>query len=333
MSKPVAIIPAAGIGTRLRPHTYSVPKALLHVAGKPILGHILDRLMARGIERCIVVTGYMGERVREYLAEHYPRGVEIVEQRRRLGLGHAVAQTAEVLPEGPALVILGDTIVEPDWDDYLGGAEGVIGVRAVEDARRFGVVEISGQRVRRLIEKPADPPSNLVIVGIYYFPDVAPLHAALRDLMQDDQRTRGEYQLTDALQRLIEQGVPMRVSRVGGWFDCGTTETLLETNRHLLQDAPPPEPRPRVTLVPPVRVAPSAELQNAVVGPNVSIADGAVVRDAVIRESIVNVGARVEALLMENSVIGEAALVRGSFQQLNVGDNSAVDSRRGEPGN
>lgn len=329
---PVAVIPAAGIGTRLRPHTYSVPKALLHVAGKPILGHILDRLFARGIERCVVVTGYMGDRVRAYLRDNYPRGVAVVEQLQRLGLGHAVYQTAAAVPAGPVLVILGDTIVEPEWDAFLSGAEGVIGVRAVTDPRRFGVVEMTGERVRRLVEKPADPPSNLAIVGIYYLPDVAPLHAALRALIEDDQRTREEFQLTDALQRMLEDGLPMRVSRVSGWFDCGTTETLLETNRHLLQAAELPEPQPGVTLIPPLRIAPSAELRRAVIGPNVSIADGAVIHDAIIRESIVNIGARVEGLLLENSVIGEDALVRGAFQQLNVGDNSVVDYQRGRAG-
>ena len=323
--KPVAIVPAAGIGTRLRPQTSTIPKALLNVAGKPILAHILDALVARGIERILVVAGYKGERLRAYLKERYRSGVEVVEQRARLGLGHAVMQTAAAVREGPVLIVLGDTIVEPEWTDYLQGEEAVIGVREVEDPRRFGVVEMQGERVVRLVEKPADPPSDLAIVGIYYFPDAAPLFASLEALVERDERTKGEYQLTDALQAMLAAGAPMRVSRVGGWFDCGKPETLLETNRHLLRQAPQPAPIPGVTLLPPVFVAPTARIEQAVIGPYVSIADGAVVRRAVVRDAIVNENAHVEEMLLEGSVVGESAALRGAFQRVNVGDFSAVD--------
>jgi glucose-1-phosphate thymidylyltransferase len=323
--KPVAIVPAAGIGTRLRPQTHTIPKALLNVAGKPILAHILDALVARGITRIVVVAGYKGDRVRAYLAERYRDGVEVVEQNEVLGLGHAVHLTAATVGDGPVLIVLGDTIVEPDWGDFLGGPVGVIGVKEVEDPRRFGVVETAGDRVVRLVEKPADPPSNLAIVGIYYFPESRPLFDSLSGLIARDQRTKGEYQLTDALQAMLAAGVPMRVAPVGGWFDCGKLETLLATNRHLLQQVPQPLPIPRVTLLPPVFIAPTATVEQAVVGPHVSIADGAVVRRAIVRDAIINEGAWVEEILLENSVVGESAVVRGAFQRVNVGDYSELD--------
>jgi glucose-1-phosphate thymidylyltransferase len=323
--KPVAIVPAAGIGTRLRPQTHTIPKALLNVAGKPILAHILDTLMSRGVERVVVVVGYHGERVRDYLAERYRSGVEVIEQQERLGLGHAVYATAEVVGSGPVLILLGDTIVEPEWEAFLGGEMAVIGVKEVEDPRRFGVVQLQGDRVVRLVEKPADPPSRLAIVGIYYLPEAAPLFASLKRLIESDQRTKGEYQLTDALQVMLDGGAAMRVSTVGGWFDCGKRETLLATNRHLLSRMPQPAPLPGVILVPPVFVAPTARIERAVVGPNVSVADGVVIRNAVVRDSIINEGAEVAEILLEDSVVGENAVIRAAFERISVGDSCEVD--------
>lgn len=320
----MAIVPAAGVGTRLRPQTHTVPKALVNVAGKPILGHILDALLEQGIERIVVVVGYMGMRIREYLRERYRKGIEVVEQTERLGLGHAIAVTEDHVVSGPVLIVLGDTIVEPDWSAYLGGDQAVIGVKEVDDPRRFGVVEVRGETVLRLVEKPVDPPSNLAIVGLYYFPDAAPLFEKLRVLMNDDQRTKGEFQLTDALQGMLDGGAAMRVSNVEGWFDCGKPETLLQTNQHLLRQVPQPAPIPGVTLVPPVFVAPTARVEKSILGPNVSVADGAIIRRALVRDAIINEGALVEDMLLEQSVIGESAIVRGSFQRLNVGDSSEV---------
>ncbi len=323
--KPVAIVPAAGIGTRLRPQTHAIPKALLNVAGKPILAHIVDTLVAQGLERVVIVVGYMGERIREYVGQRYRRGVEVVTQEERLGLGHAIHVAAGAVDGGPVLIVLGDTIVEPDWRDFLGGTEAVLGVKEVEDPRRFGVVQIEGGRVRRVVEKPTEPPSRLAIVGVYYFPDAAPLFGALDELIRLDRRNRGEFQLTDALQAMLDRGLPMRISHVEGWFDCGKMETLLETNQHLLMQSPTAAPIPGVTLVPPVFVAPTARVEHAVLGPYVSVADGALVRHAVVRDSIINEGARVEEMLLERSVVGENAIIRGAFRRLNVGDSSAVD--------
>jgi len=323
--KPVAIVPAAGIGTRLRPHTHTVPKALLHVAGKPILAHILDGLVAQGIRRIVVVVGYRGERVREYLEKHYPQGVTVVEQSQRLGLGHAVQVTAQAIGAGPVLIILGDTIVEPEWSAFLAGDEVVIGVKEVADPRRFGVVEVSGDAVVGVVEKPADPPSNLAIVGVYYFPESAQLFAEMGAIIAKGQTGGKEFQLTDALQAMLEQGARMRAAHVEGWFDCGTIGTLLETNRHLLQSASAPDPIPGVTLIPPLYVAPTARIEGAVLGPHVSVAGGAVVRNAIVRDSIVNEGALVESVLLDQSVVGARAVVRGVFARLSVGDDCELD--------
>jgi len=325
---PVAIVPAAGVGTRLRPQTNTVPKALVNVAGKPILAHILDALLPLGLERILVVVGHKGERIEDYVRERYRRRVELVEQQEPLGLGHAISVTRERAPGGPVLIVLGDTIVEPEWSDFLGGPDVVIGVQEADDPRRFGIVELRGDRVRRVAEKPAAPLSNLAIVGIYYFPDVAPLHASLRQLVEAERRTQGEFQLTDALQDMLDRGIRMRISTVAGWFDCGKRASLLQTNQHLLRKVHPPTPIPGVTLVPPVFVAPTARIEQSILGPHVSIADRAIVRRAIIRDSIVNEEACVEDMLLERSVIGESAVVRGAFQRLDVGDSSQVDLSR-----
>jgi glucose-1-phosphate thymidylyltransferase len=231
--EPIAVIPAAGVGTRLRPHTHSMPKVLLHVAGKPMIAHILDDLPALGIREAVLIVGYLGELVQQYVQRAYPElKVHFVEQPERLGLGHAVALAAPYAADRPVLVILGDTIFEADLKSVMSSRVNRIGVKAVEDPRRFGIVELDGNgRVTRMVEKPEDPTTNLAITGIYYFADAAPLFSALQEIMQQDIRTKGEFQLTDAMQKMIEHGAEFTTFSVEGWYDCGKTETLLETNR------------------------------------------------------------------------------------------------------
>jgi glucose-1-phosphate thymidylyltransferase len=325
--RPVAIVPAAGIGTRLRPHTHTQPKVLLHVAGKPILGHILDELPKLGIRKTVLIVGYMADRVVTYVREHHPDlEVEYVEQAERLGLGHAVSLAAPYAGDGSILIILGDTLFEADLASVLAGPTSSIGVKEVEDPRRFGIVELNGNgRVVRMVEKPDHPTSKLAITGVYYFQRGRPLFEALRDLQARNIRTRGEFQLTDAMQRLVEGGEVLTTFPIEGWYDCGKTETLLETNRVLLDKHGGAPRLDGSVVVPPVAIADGARIERSVLGPHVSIAAGAVIRDAVIRDSIVSPNAQVESALLEGSVIGDHARVRGSFDRLNLGDSSEVD--------
>jgi glucose-1-phosphate thymidylyltransferase len=164
-----AIIPVAGIGTRLRPHTYSVPKVLLNVAGKPILAHILDKILGEGITEASIIVGYLGDKIREYVNSAYPHlRVEYIEQSDTLGLGHAIYLARNALDREPVLIILGDTIFDVDLKPVLQGSHSSLGVKAVEDPRRFGVAEMEGEFIARLVEKPEEPVSNLAIVGLYY---------------------------------------------------------------------------------------------------------------------------------------------------------------------
>ena len=322
----LAVIPVAGAGTRLRPHTHTQPKVLLHVAGKPILAHILDDLPALGIRRVILVVGYMGDQVREYVDAHY-RQLEVgyVEQPERQGLGHAVSLAEPFADDGPVLIILGDTIFEADLRSVLAGGVNSIGVKEVEDPHRFGIVEVGpGGRVTRLVEKPEHPTSNLAITGIYYFARARPLFDALSELQRRELRTKGEFQLTDAMQLLVARGEVITTFPVAGWYDCGKTETLLETNRVLLDKQPCQIAIAGSVVHPPVCVAEGATVENCILGPHVSIAAGAELRNAVVRDCIINENATIEDIMLENSVVGENAVVRGGYRRVNVGDSSEV---------
>jgi glucose-1-phosphate thymidylyltransferase len=325
----VAVIPVAGAGTRLRPHTHTQPKVLLHVAGKPILAHILDDLVALGIRRAVLIVGVMGEQVREYVGKHYAKlKVDYVEQEERLGLGHAVSLAEPHADDQPLLIILGDTIFEADLKRVLAAGTSSIGVKAVEDPGRFGIVERDAAgRVTRLVEKPDQPTSNLAITGIYFFSHGGPLFEALRELQTKNIRTKGEFQLTDAMQILVSRGQAIGTFPVEGWYDCGKTETLLETNRVLLEKRSPSPAIPGSVIQGPVFVAPDARVEHCVLGPHVSVAAGAHLRNAVLRDCIVSENATVEDILLEGSVVGENAVVTGGFRRVNVGDSSEVHIR------
>jgi glucose-1-phosphate thymidylyltransferase len=317
------VIPAAGGGTRLKPHTHTLPKVLLHVADKPILGHILDLVKQVEPEEVIVVVGNQGEQIERYLRESYSLNLRFVTQDEPRGLGHAVAQAAPFVTSGPVLVLLGDTILDIDLRAVVAG-ENQLGVRIVEDPRRFGVVELKDGYASRVIEKPAQPKSNLAIVGVYYFQDSQPLFKALDDLIRQDRKTRGEYQLTDALQMTIERGVKIKPFTVEHWLDCGTTEALLDTNSYLLQTRHSARERGNVVLVPPVYVEDSAIIENSVIGPNVSVCARAEIRSSVIRDAIINQDAQVTNAVMEHSILGDSAKFQGRATHLNLGGASEM---------
>jgi glucose-1-phosphate thymidylyltransferase len=324
---PIAIIPVAGVGTRLRPHTHTLPKVLLHVAGKPIIAHILDDLPGLGIKEAVLIVGYMGELVRDYVVSHYPGlKTHFVEQPERLGLGHAVSLAAAYVGDQPVLIILGDTIFEADLKGVLAGNSHSIGVKAVDDPRRFGIVETDRSgRVTLLIEKPERPASNLAITGIYFFTHAKPLFEALEEIQRRDIRTKGEFQLTDAMELMVQNGEVLTTFPVDGWYDCGKTETLLETNRVLLDKKVGARVIDGSVVHHPVSVAASAVVENCILGPHVSVAAGARLKNAIVRDAIINENATVEDMLIEASVVGENAIVRGAFKRLNVGDSSEVN--------
>jgi glucose-1-phosphate thymidylyltransferase len=320
-----AIVPVAGVGSRLRPHTYTVPKVLINVAGKPIIGHIMDRLIEHGVDEATIVIGYLGEKIREYILKNYQIKVDFVEQEERLGLGHAIFLSRHTVSRDPILIILGDTIFDADLKRMMSSNHSVLGVHKVEDARRFGVAEITDGFIARLVEKPENPKSNLAVVGLYYIKQPQVLIDCLKELIKTNVRTKGEFQLTDALQMMIDKGEKMKTFDIQGWYDCGKPETLLETNRILLANAAPPTTRKGVLLQPPVFISPEAVVKNSVIGPNTTIAAGAEVENAIVRNSIISEDARVSDALLEDSIVGSNAVVRGSYKRINIGDSSELE--------
>ncbi len=321
-----AVIPVAGVGTRLRPHTYSLPKVLLNVAGKPILGHILDALLEQSVTKATIITGYMGKLVEEYVNERYSMmDFDFVVQEQRLGLGHAIWIGRDTYGDEPLMIILGDTIFDVDLALALKSGTNSIGVKAVEDPRRFGVV-VKGidNKITKLIEKPEEPVSKLAIVGLYHIQDTNLMKESLEELMAKDIRTRGELQLTDALQIMINKGAQFTTFNVDGWYDCGKPETLLSTNRFLLDQKPCLLKFKDSIIIPPVFISDSAVIKRSVIGPYASVADGAVVKDSIVRNSIISFNAKVVSSLLEESIIGNEADVKGQFHKLNVGDSSQI---------
>jgi glucose-1-phosphate thymidylyltransferase len=320
-----AIIPVAGVGSRLRPHTFTVPKVLLNVAGKPIIGHILDKIIEAGFDEATIIVGYLGEMIKEYVLKNYKIKVDFVEQEERLGLGHAIYISRHTFPEKPILIILGDTIFDVDLKSMIDSKLTQLGVKQVDDPRRFGVAEIANGYITHLVEKPETPKSNLAIVGLYFINQPGLLIECLKTIIEGNSRTRGEFQLTDALQMMIERGEKMKAFSIDGWFDCGKPETLLSTNRHLLQNQPPPRPLKDVVIQCPVFISPKSKITNAVIGPYATIAENATIENAIVRNSIVSEGASVINSLIEDSIIGNNAVVRGTYKRINIGDSSELE--------
>jgi glucose-1-phosphate thymidylyltransferase len=321
-----AIIPAAGIGTRLRPHTYTLPKALLYVAGKPIIAHILDDVVPLAPSSIVLIVGYKGELIEQFVRAKYPQlKVDFVFQEERRGIGHAVDLTRKVADtDEPLLIVLGDTIIKTDLKKVVAQKTNVLGVKEVEDPRRFGVAEVAGGRITKLVEKPQDPTSNLALVGLYYLLDGKGLFAAVREIIERNITTNNEYQITDALQLMIGRGAVFAPFAIDEWFDCGKPEAMLETNRKLLKNASSTPPIEGSIIIPPVSISPGAEIVNSIIGPYVSIAERCVIHSSVVRDSVISEGAAVTDALLESSLIGANAVIRGGFKKLDVGDSSEI---------
>ncbi len=326
-TKPWAVLPVAGVGARLRPHTHTRPKPLLHVAGKPIIGHILDQLVPLGVDRIVLIVGYMGDLIVEYVRSRDQFSqVEFVKQTEPLGLGHAISLVRPVVEDDPMLIVYGDTIFRADLSGVLAESDGALGVHQVDDPTRFGVVVEQSGIVQRMVEKPAEFVSDLAIVGVNYIRRCRLLFECLDGLMKDGQRTRGEFQLTDALQRMVDGGAQLRTFPVADWFDCGTQEALLATNQALLAGSEPLHVPDGIVVVPPVHIDSTAQVSDAIIGPHVSIGAGARVHRSVVSNSIVGEQATVEGIVIKDSLVGFQAVVTGLAYHLNVGDQSEITS-------
>jgi len=327
------VIPMAGFGSRLRPLTWSRPKALLTLADKPVLAHVLDMLQTlpdpQNLE-LIFIIGYLGGQFEPYMREHYPEfKVHYVQQPEMRGQSHAIFLAKEHLG-GPMLMIFADTLIESDLG-FLADeqAEAVAWVKEVPDPRRFGVAVTDAQgRVARLVEKPQSMENRQAVVGFYYFADSLRLIEAIEEQMRRGLQLKGEYFLADAVNLMLEDGLHMRTQPVDVWLDAGVPATMLETNAYLLEHGRGNSAaalRPGVTLIPPVYIHPSAQISRAVIGPHVSIGAGCRIEDAVVRNSIVEAGAHIQDALVRDSLIGRHARLQGAYRRVVAGDNSQLE--------
>lgn len=325
-----AIIPVAGIGTRLRPHTHTQPKALIPIAGKPILAHIIEALMGAGITEFVFVIGYMGDKIESYITTHYPQvKTHFVIQTTGKGTAHAIWLTKELVEDDELLIVLGDTIADVNVNELAKSEMTTLCVKKVEDPRLFGVAELAADgTIKRLVEKPAIPKSNLALVGIYHIRETAQLFEAIDYNITHKITTQNEFHLTDALMRMIEQGVVMKTVDVDNWFDCGKKEILLDTNATLLKrlnyntDAYKFE---NTIIIPPVCVGENCRIANSIIGPNVSIGDNAILNYAIVKDTIIGPYAQIEYAILNRSLIGNDAVFIGMKQSLNIGDSTEIN--------
>lgn len=325
------VIPMAGFGTRMRPHTWSKPKPLISVAGKPVLGHVIDMFATLPeVDEVIFIVGYMGEQVGPYMQKHYPHlKTRFVEQAEMKGQSHAIWLAREGLT-GPMLMVFVDTLIETDLSKLSEEPfDAVAWVKEVPDPRRFGVAEENDAgQVIRLIEKPQDISNNLVVVGFYYFKHAENLIAAIETQIEQDVQLKGEYYLADAINIMIDNGMTMRTERVTIWEDCGKPDAMLQTNRYLLENgrdnSTAAAQNKSVTIIPPVFIDASARISRAVIGPHVSIAAGCRIEDTIIKNSIIDTDTVIENANLTDSLIGRSVQVQGQSRSLNIGDSSEV---------
>jgi len=320
------IIPTAGSGTRLRPHTFTSPKTLLHVAGRPILDYLLEPLLQfPDLSELIFIVGDNGEQIREYVETHYSLPTTYLWQKEQKGLGHAISLAKERDNGEPILILLGDKIFETGYQKVLQNPYTVIGVKAVENPQGVGIVEMEGKFIARLIEKPQNPPTNLVIEGAYYIQNSGLLFRCLDEVIERNIRTQDEYQLTDGLQLMLEYGERMKVEFIDS-LHCGTPDQLLDANQSILEKQAPQLYRfPNSVIIPPVFIGTGVVIESAVIGPYASVGSGTRVLNAIIKDTIIHPNAEVRDVLIRRSVIGPDARVHGSFRQFNIGSSAQID--------
>ncbi len=324
------VLPMAGFGTRLRPHTWSVPKPLVPLAGKTMIDHIFDRLLPLDPEEIICIVGYLGDQIEAYLRERYSVPLRFVVQPEMRGQAHAIALTRGLV-DGPSLIMFADTIFEADFSPLQRlrdeGADGAIYVKEIADPRRFGIAVIDGEGyATQLVEKPENPVSNLALVGIYYFADTGALYDAVDALIASGKTLKGEYFLADAVQVLIDRGQRLKTFTIPVWEDCGKPEELLQTNRYLLgQMNPAPGDYPDSLVIPPSFIDPTATLTRSVVGPHASIGAGAKLEGVVIADSVVGEGVSLANASLAGSILSAGATVRAAPRRLNLGATSEVE--------
>jgi len=319
------IIPLAGKGTRLRPHTHLVPKPMLKVAGRPVMDWVMDTMAGLDVSELIFITGHLKEQVEAYSTGRYGIPCRFIEQKVQDGTAGAV-NLARPFVTGPVLIVFVDTVFEADLTlIQRSTADGIIWAKEVEDYQRFGVVVTDEHGyMTRIVEKPRDPISRLANIGLYYIKDVAALWQGI-DSVLTSPKNQGEYFLTDAFQWMIERGRRILTAEVGGWYDCGTLDTLLETNEILLRKgAARRRDYPGVTIHEPVLIVDGVRIERSTIGPNVTIEAGTEIRDSELSHAIVGRSCALTGVRLTQSILGHHVVVRDYHGTASLADHSEL---------
>jgi glucose-1-phosphate thymidylyltransferase len=327
-----AVIPVAGIGTKLRPHTHTQPKSLIPVGGTTILGHIIGKLQAEGIRDFVFIIGYLGDKIEAYVKKEFPElRAEFVVQEPREGLGHALWVARENFRhEDSIIIMLGDAIVDVDLQKVLESPHSVLCVKKVDKPSSFGVTEVGEDNfITKVVEKPRIPKSNYALVGLYKLMHPEKLAQSLEHIMAQEIKTQNEYHLTDALMDLISNGEKITTCEVDHWFDCGRKETVLHANAVLLSrpefsQASYPE-FPNTILIPPVSIGRNCTISNSIIGPNVAIGQNTIIDYTILKDSIIGDYSELHNTVMHDSIIGNDSSLKGLSHSLNIGDNTEIN--------
>lgn len=326
-----AIIPVAGAGTKLRPHTYTQPKALIPLAGKTVLSIIVDQLAEAGIKDFIFIVGYLNDKIQDYVRQKYPSlTVHFVHQTDRQGIGHAIKLARTIVNNEEVMVVLGDTICEYDVHAVINTPHSMLGVKKVDDPRDFGVAEINEDGfIDHVIEKPNIPKSNMALVGIYKIKESDLMFQCLESNIRQGLRSHGEYSLTDALDCMIKAGAVFKSFKVENWFDCGRKETLLESNALLLKKFGSKIEEglhfENTVIIQPVSIGAGCNIKNSIIGPNVAIGENTTIDYSIIKNSIIGSFSNLFDIVLDASLIGSDTGIRGETRTLNIGDNTDID--------
>ena len=327
------IMPMAGKGTRLLPLTKRVPKPLVNVAGRPVMDYVMDALRRAGqLEELIIITGHLKEKVEDYVRKNYDIPARFIEQKVLDGTAGAV-NLARPYVDGPVIVIFVDTLFDADLSIVRTvDADGIIWTKEVEDYQRFGVVVTDKQGyMTKIVEKPSTPISRRANIGLQYVKDWRTLFDGIDHVMKSPPGKGGEFYLTDAFQYMVDQGKKLYVSEVGGWYDCGKVDTLLETNQHLLEHGRarrPPTVPANVKIKDPVYIEDGVTLKDATIGPNVSVEAGSTIVGSTIANSIVGRGTRVKNATVEGSLVGDEQTIEGRNVKDSVMDAGELAAAR-----
>ena len=323
------IIPAAGEGTRLRPHTITKPKPILPIAGATIIDFIMEEISSiRDLEEVIFIVGYLKDQMIEYLNSKYKDiKLTFVEQKEYKGLAHAVSLTREYVNDNDKIfIILGDTIFKLNLYDIVSKNENALGVCEVDNPSRFGVAILNNNGViTKLVEKPKEPISNLALTGMYNIVNSKELFDAINYIITNDIKTKNEYQLTDALEYMIEKGTIFKTFKLDGWYDCGEKSTMIETNRTIIKHNILSKGIKDTAIIPPVFIDKDVKIEGSVIGPYVHVGRNSKIENSILKNCIIFEDVNISNAFMDNSIISEKATYKGKTHSMYIGASITIE--------